>query len=222
LARLRADEFVADKANAEQLKKFGLAKPVIRWQFLSGEEVKLDLSIGNREKDGSRRYARIQGSDAVFLLPAKLALQAIAEYRPRAVFADNIDPARIEGIKFGHQKDAFELVKGDDGWQVVGKPNVKIDSKLLTDSLAVLRDLKLERYVQDDKAQLKLYGLDPAELVLEVTTPNGKHTLHIGGLEGDSRKRYARVPNPKRSDVFLLDESASTKLFRRLADLTVK
>jgi hypothetical protein len=219
LARLRADELVADRPTAEQLKDFGLDKPALHWQFLSGDKVELDLSVGAVEKNGARRYARMSGKPLVFLLDAKLSGQLAAEYRPRAVFKDNVDPAQIESVRFGYRKGAFELKKVDNGWEVVGQPDEKVDTKRVTDTLAVLRDLKLERYVKDSGAQLKLYGLDPPELVLRVTTPSGSHTLEIGGLEGTSKRRYARVPVKGQTSVFVLDEVASSKLFRDLAGL---
>ena len=220
LARLRADELVTEKPSAEQLKTFGLDKPVARWQFLSGDAVKLDLLVGQTAKGAPRRYARIEGNDLVFLLDPKLSEQLVAEYRPRTVFKDNIDPAQIEAVKFGYRKDAFELKKVDGAWQVVGKPDVKLDDKAVSDCLSALRDLKRERYVKDAGAQLKLYGLSPPELALEVMTPSGKHTLYLGGQEGTTKKRYARVPVAGRDDVFLLDVTASTKLFKDLAALT--
>jgi hypothetical protein len=221
LARLRADEFVAEKATPEQLKAYGLDRPFMRWQFVVDDQTKLDLLVGAAEKGGVRRYAKLQGGDAVFLLDAKLSPRVTAEYRPRTVFKEPIDPARIESVKFGYLKEPFELKKADEGWQVVGKADAKVNAKALTDALAVLRDLKLERYVADDKAQLKLYGLDPPELTLEVATEDGKQTLLIGGLEGGTKKRYARLAS-KAADVFLLDEAASTKLFASLASLTEK
>ena len=101
-----------------------------------------------------------------------------------------------------------------------GKPDVKLDQGTVSDTLSALRDLKLERYVKDDGAQLKLYGLDPPELALEVTTPTGKYELHIGGVEGGSKRRYARLPGSKFKDVFVLDEAASAKLTRDLMTLT--
>jgi hypothetical protein len=222
LARLRADELVAEKPTEEQLKTFGLDKPVTRWQFLSGDKVALDLSVGALEKGGQRRYARLAGKDLVFLLDAKLSGQVLAEYRPRAVFKDNIDPAQIEAVRFGYRKDPFELKKVDGNWEVAGKPDVKVNARAVSDTLSALRDLKLERYILDTGAQLKLFGLDPADLVLEVTTPAGKQTLLIGGLEGTSKRRYARVPVKGRADVFVLDEAASGKLVRDLPALTNK
>jgi hypothetical protein len=219
LARLRADELVADNPQPEQLKDYGLDKPPFRWQFLSGDKVELDLSVGAVEKNGSRRYARMAGKSLVFLLDTRLSRQVAAEYRPRVVFKENVDPAQIESVRFGYRKEPFELKKVGNDWEVVGRPDEKVDAKRVSDTLSVLRDLKLERYVKDAGAQLKLYGLDPPELVLRVSTPSGSHTLEIGGLEGTSKRRYARVPVKGQTGVFVLDEATSSKLFRDLAGL---
>jgi hypothetical protein len=220
LARLRADELIVEKPTADQLKEYGLEKPATRWQFISGDKTVLDLLVGVAEKGGTRRYAKMAGKDLVFLLDPKVSGQVLAEYRPRAVFKEAIDPAQIEAVRFGYRKDPFELKKVDGTWHVVGKPDLMVNDKAVSDALSGLRDLKLERYVKDDGAQLKLFELDPPELVLEVTTPSGKQTLHIGGLEGTSKRRYARVPVKGRTDVFVLDEPASGKLVRDMVALT--
>lgn len=51
---------------------------------------------------------------------------------------------------------------------------------------------------------------------LEVASRSGKHILHIGNVEGGSKGRYARVPDPDRSDVFVLDEATCARLLRDL------
>lgn len=218
LSPLRADELVTDSPTPAQLKEYGLDPPAERWVIGNGDERKLDLLVGGLAAGGKRRYARLGDKGVVFLLDEKLSGMVTLEYRPRALWKD-LDPAQIEAVKYGYKADPFELKKAGDQWQVVGKPDAKIDASAVSDALAVLRDLKLERYVKDDKAQLKLYELDPPELVLEVTTPTGKTTLHVGGLMGKTKQRYARLPGSKAADVFLLDEASSTKLVRTLAAL---
>jgi hypothetical protein len=215
LSRLRADELVAEKPSAEQLKTFGFDKPTARWQIFNGEDLKLDLTIG-AAAPGGRRYGRLAENPVVFLLDEKVSGLVVGEYRPRAMWKETIDPAQIETVKFAFLKDGFELKKVDGDWQVAGKPAMKLNAATVSDTLSALRELKLERYVKDDGAQLKLFGLDPPELVLEATTPTGKYTLHLGGLEGGSRRRYARLPLSKWKDVFVLDEAASNKLMRNL------
>ncbi len=221
LARLRADEFVADKPDAAAMKKYGLDRPAAAWSFTSGGKEALWLAVGAEEPDGKRRYARITGKDLVFLLDAKLSAQAVAEYRPRTVFKTEIDPAQIEEVRFGYAEGAFTLKKADGEWRFEGKPGVKVNTAALTDALSVLRGLKLERYVVDTGADMKLYGLDPVTLTLEVTTPGGKQTLLIGGEQGGVRRRYARQPG-KDTAVFVLGAADSFKLARTMADLTAK
>ena len=74
-----------------------------------------------------------------------------------------------------------------------------------------------KRYVVDKGADYKLYGLEPPELVVEAQGPAGKRTLHIGRIEGDSKRYYARVPGPDRTDVFVISPESGTALVRDLA-----
>src|SRR5262249_16601758 len=103
------------------------------------------------------------------------------------------------------------------------KADETVNAKVVSDTLAALRGLKLERYVKDSDAQLSLYGLEAKkeELTLTVTTPDGTKTLLVGGRAGPTNQRYARLPGANK-DVFMLDETASTKLFRDLKAFTKK
>jgi hypothetical protein len=220
LARLRADELVAEKPTAGQLKSYGLDRPAARWRAESEGKVLLDLSVGAREKGGPRRYARVAGKELVFLLDPKLSAGVLAEYRPRNVWKDPLDAAQVESVRFGHASKPFELRKVDEKWEVAGKPGVKVDAGKVNETLSALRDPKLLHYAVDKGADLSLFGLKPPDLVLEVTTPSGKRTLHLGGREGGSKRRYARLPEPGRSDVFVLDGPTSERLFRHLSAFT--
>src|SRR5207248_11231067 len=60
LSRLRADELVAEKGDEKQ---YGLDKPEVRWKFQLGDKDVLTLTVGAREKDGSRRYAKLGTGD---------------------------------------------------------------------------------------------------------------------------------------------------------------
>jgi hypothetical protein len=70
--------------------------------------------------------------------------------------------------------------------------------------------------VQDKDANFKLYGLDPAELVIEVGTGSGKRTLHVGRTEGESKRYYARVLDKDRTDVFVISEADAARIVRDL------
>jgi hypothetical protein len=209
-ARLRADELVADKP--ADLKDYGLDKPLVRWSFLLGDKEVLGLLVGNPE-DGPRAYGKLANSDLVFLLDPKQTSRALAEYRNRTLWT-GLDAAQADRIDFQYAKNPFTLEKVGNAWQIVGKPDDRISTEAVNDTLAALANLKAERTVEDKGADLKLFGLDPPQLTIEVKLPFGKRVLQIGNPEGESKRFYARVVDGNRSDVFVISEADAGKIVR--------
>jgi hypothetical protein len=214
LATLRADAIVKEKPGPEDLKAFGLDRPEARYVLQSGDNVEMDLAVGAREKDGPRAYARLAGKDLVFLLDAKLTAKLLGELRKRAVFEPPLTAADVGSLRFVSARNPFTLERAGADWHVAGMPEAKVDTAAVNDTLAALAKLKVAYYAIDKDADLKLYGLDAPELTLEATGPAGKRTLQIGAAVGATKQRYARVPAPGRSDVFVLDEADVAKLLR--------
>jgi hypothetical protein len=105
----------------------------------------------------------------------------------------------------------------------MGKPDTKISTSAVNDTLAALASLRAERYVVDKGADPKLYGLEPPQLTIEVRTRTGtKRTLHVGGREGESKRYYARLPEGARSDVFVISEADAAKIVSELAAFVEK
>ncbi len=220
LARLRADEFVAERAGPDELKAFGLDKPAARWQLLAGDRGLLTLSVGGPEKGGARRYAKLGDDSLVFLLDPKLSAKTLDEFRTRTVWDVAPDAAGAEAVRFGFARNPFTLEKVDGAWQVAGRPGTRVNTGMVNDTLSALSGLRIAHYAVDKGADLKLFGLEPPELTLEITTRDGKKTLFLGHTEGSSKRRYARVAGNDRNDVFVLNESDSARLFRELSAFT--
>jgi hypothetical protein len=220
LARLRADELVAEKPTADELKTYGLDKPEARWKLFSGDNEVLSLTIGAREKVGVRRYAQLGGKDIVFLLDPKLSVRALAEFRKRDVWASAPDAFQVEAVRFGYAKNPFVLTKTETGEWQADKPDVRPNKAAVAETLDALARLKAARYVVDKGADFKLFGLDPPELTVEIASRTGKRTLLIGGPEGESKRRYARVTEGGRTDVFVIDEEDVAKIVRDAAAFT--
>jgi hypothetical protein len=220
LAHLRADELVAEKPTADDLKTYGLDRPEARWRLLSGDKEVLDLQIGKQEKDGPRCYARVGGRDLVFLLDRKTSERALGEFRTRTVWNPPVDAAQVDAVRFGYAKNPFTLERTEGNWQVAGKPDLKVNTEAVNETLAALAGLKLVRYAVDKDADLQLYGLKTPELVLEVATRGGKRVLSIGAREGGSGRRYAHVGDAGRTDVFILSEADAAKLLRDVPAFT--
>jgi hypothetical protein len=215
LRPLRADELVADKGG--DLKSYGLHRPTARWRFLQNSKELLTLEVGNTDKaKGGKAFARLGTSPLVFLLDGPTTARVLAEYRSRKVWGISApDAAQVEKIRYGYAKDPFVLQKVDKDWQVSGKPMTKIKADAVRDVLDALASLQAERYVADRAEELKLYGLEPPVLTLELETPTGKKALHVGRQEGNSQRHYALVPG-ENAAVFLLSEADARRIVRPL------
>lgn len=211
-SRLRADEVVAETPDN---KVHGLDKPEARWRFQAADKDVLELIVGNAEKDGTRRYAKLGKSDLVFLLNPKMTSQALAEYRQRSVWP-SLDAAQVDSVRYGYAAKPFLLEKRDNAWTTPSKPGMKVNASAVSETLDALSRLRIERYVVDKGADLKLYGLEPPYLSLEVQLPSGKKTLQLGRTEGDSQRRYARLADDANYAVFLIAEADASRLVRDL------
>lgn len=220
LARLRADELVAEKP--DDLKPYGLDRPEAAWRLLSGDKEVMNLLIGAREKiedrEGPRCYAKLASGDVVFLLGPAMTRRVLAEYRTRSLWPV-LDAVQVERIDYRYPdgKD-FTLEKVNNTWQVAGQPDRKVNTSAVNETLAALASLKAERTVVDKDADLKLFGLEPPQLVLEVRAKTGaKRVLEIGRSEGESKRSYARAVGGNRGDVVIISEADGARIVRNLA-----
>jgi hypothetical protein len=214
-AELRAGKLVAEKPG--DLKPYGLDRPQAQVQLFAPDGAKpaLTVLVGSKEKDGNRLYAMVQGSDLVALLDAKLSEQVLAEYRSRKVWPP-LDAFQVEKLSYAYEKDAFTLNKVGNDWHLSGKPNVMVKADAVRDVLDALARLKAERWVVDKDADLKLFGLAPPHLTLEVDTGSGKRVLKVGRQEGGSNRYYATVVGENNGAVFLLSEADARAIARPL------
>jgi hypothetical protein len=212
-AHLHAEELIADKPT--NLSQYGLDRPQARWQFQTGDKMVLDLIIGKVQ--GSRCFAKLGQGDVVFLLSAPMTTRVLGEYRSRSVWPP-LDAVQIERLSYGGEHP-FTLEKADQDWRVTGK-SVKVRPETIRDTLDAFAGLKATRYVADTDPDLKLYGLEPPQLIIEIQTPSGKRVIHIGRREGESGRYYARVPEPNSMSVFIIAESDASRILRPLASFT--
>jgi hypothetical protein len=217
LAKLRADELVADSTSTDVLKRYGLDKPEAIWRLYLGDKDVLRIAVGSTDEGGRRRYARLSTRNLVFVLDPQLSERLLAEYRPRTVWKTALDASQVDVLHYGYRDaKSFTLRRSDNTWSAVGDRDARVNTAAVNDTLAALSDLKLLRYVVDKDADRKLYGLETPYLTLDVSTRSGKHTLLIGHTEGESKRRYACMADAERTDVFLLDEATCERIVRDL------
>jgi hypothetical protein len=218
LARLRADELVAE--HSTDLQNVGLDRPQVEWRLSSGDKEVLHLAVGSPTADG-RAAARVAGNDMVFRLDPALSAKATGEYRSRSLWLP-LDSAQVESIRFGYLNRPFVLRKVDGKWISADQPKTPIRAEAVSSLMDVLARLRAERFIVDSAADLKLYGLAPPELTLDVATPSDKRTLYLGRAEGGSKRRYGCLAEPGRSDVFVISDADSQAIMQTLASLGEK
>src|SRR5262249_13797280 len=123
---------------------------------------------------------------------------------------------QVETLRVTHGGKTLVLKREGDVWKAEGKPEAKLNTETVNDTLAALTGLKLDHYAIDKGADFKLFGLDPPEVVVQAELGERKMTLHVDQFEGDTKQRSARVPEKDRSDVMVLSREDSARLTRDL------
>jgi hypothetical protein len=211
LARLRADELVAD--GPADLKPFGLDPPKGTWRLYAGEKEVLALQLGTVE--GGKAFAKLAKENLVAKLDPALTTRVLAEYRKRAVWS-GVDAAQAEAVTVKAGSISFTFRKVGANWVDEAKPAEPVDAGKVTELLAALAGLKAERYAADKDGDPKLFGLSPPQRTITVTQAGVAKTLLVGGFEGGSgdKRVYAKPDEKDRTDVVVLSEADTEKLMR--------
>ena len=221
LARLRAEEIVAEKP--ADLKTYGLESPE-RWKLFNGDKEVLNLLVGSREKIGEpgkekpgfRAYAKLDKGDIVVLLDMALTAKLSAEYRKRILW-EQLDVAQATTIEVETPQGpgSFKLMKGPIGWMDPLNPGERFGQEAVTEYLDAFAGLKAERFIEHAGMDFgKLYGLDPAQKKVTVTTQSGqKRTLLLGRID-EAKRVYARPEGKDRREVVVLSEKDTANLNR--------
>lgn len=217
LATLRADELLKEKAG--DLAPYGLDKPQVKWKAFNRGKEELSLLVGKTEN--GRAFAKLEKQDAIAALESKLTDSVLGEYRKRKVW-DGVDAAQVDSVVISTGGDrSFQFAKLGPTWVDPRSPTDRVSTPAVNDLLGALAGLTAERYVADENADPKLYGLDKPQRVIVLTqrSPMGgglTRTLRIGGFEGgsDGKRVYAAVEEPGRTDVFVLSEGDTARVMK--------
>jgi hypothetical protein len=218
-SRLRAEELIAEQPN--DLKLLGLDPPDTDVKFFQGDKQVGHVLVSKKGEDG-RAIVKAADGALVGKVDTGLSTRLLNEFRKRTLWT-NLDVVQVDSviINAGAGGTPLILTKDDAGWKVAGKPDQKINVEAVSEFLSTLAGLKADRFIADDKADLKLFGLEPPVRVIVVKTRTGQTTtLNLGRFEGDSKRAYASVPGA--GWVVVLNEGDSGKLMRDVTTLVGK
>ncbi len=163
----------------------GLETPraLVRLSTASGETV---LEIGAEVPASDTMTLAIEGEAPVFVVPSlvwsDLAKEA-GEWRDKNLFTGQ--RSDIERISLENAGERVVLARrGDDFW-VESPIGDRADQTLVNGLISTITSLRAERFVDEGEADRAARGLDPAEVVIEVTL-GGRETpmrLELGHAE---------------------------------------
>ena len=176
---------------------FGFDPPQISLN-LSTADQHWQLLIGNRTAPGDQVFVRVVGVDGAFVTDAtwlKLIPAAADAWRSTALAA--ADASTCDTIVLTNGAKIIELHRdgANQFWQMTRPLLARANNARITEALQNLQSAQAARFVTDDpKADLTVFGLQPAELDLWLQRgTNLISALHTGkALTNDAAQVYAR------------------------------
>lgn len=202
------------------------------------------LKIGARQALSTNTYVQKDGDDRVYLVSADLnadLARGLSDYRGKRVAEfDQNEAVRIE-VSGEHR---YTLVRSGAAWTVEEPLKARADLSKVNSLLSALSNMQAARFVEDQPASLRPFGLDPPRLTVRVTTE--KRTLKpspadatasapaepeydvtvrtvgvfVGGKAED--EVFARLTDPESPSVFQISDATAKSLGQPIDEIRDK
>jgi hypothetical protein len=204
LNRMRAEEVVAEKADAKELEKYDLTKPPARVIVTITKDKKAETKSFDLGKEigGKGVYFKRGDRDMVYLVNPTTLAAIKRELRDTAVF--NFDPDKVTSLtvkgweRVAGTPLALSLERKDGKWEVKAPAGFTLDADKATDLVRELSRLQAERFGAQPK------GLKLPEGALEITVglPDKKSvSLTVGEADGAG---FVATSDELKGDVFVI------------------
>ncbi len=174
--------------------------------------------VGNKNPTGSSAYVRVNRDPKIYLTAAGLltnAQKTLFDLRDKSVMVFEVNDAT--SMKLKSPKATFEARKEDGKWMLKQPVQALADESKITQLLNRVRNGRVKRFVEEETADVKTYGLDKPLYELEVRYggDNAIKTLRVGKAESD----IYHAQDSSRPPVFAIDSSLVRDFNVKLLDL---
>jgi hypothetical protein len=213
--------------NPTSVAQFGLEPPRMTVAFkVAGDNAERRLQVGNKTPTGSDLYARIEGQPKLFLIAGHLEdtfNRSTFDLRDKAVMKferDGVDAIRIAPAG----SPAVTLARTGAEWRLTAPVTSQaesgaVDTLINRASQATFKSVVAGEPQPATDEELRKYGLDRPQLVLELGTGSNRAALAVGN-KMDESSVYAR--DMSRNVVVAVDAALLTDLSKSADDLRVK
>ena len=130
-----------------------------------------------------------------------------------------INPADVSQLVI-QQKEPVTLKKTNGQWQITGPKPYPADQEAVAGVLSTLSGLNADRIVEEKASDRKQYGLDPAQVELDISVKGGTRQLLLGDDTPTGGNVYAALSTDPR--VFTIAGYQKSSLAKGLNDLRDK
>ena len=193
------------------LEPFGLDAPALDVSFAAAGDSQR-LLVGDATPTGADRYAKLDGSDRVFLIAGyhstsfnKTAFDSAGQDRPR------LRSGRARPAEIASGGETIEFSKDGDDWRLAAPLAAAADFGAVEGLIGSLGGGQMRAVESETADALEPFGLDAPAHTISLHAGSATATLHVGAETPDGTY-YAR--DAARPLVFTVDASLVTSLER--------
>lgn len=211
LSSLEEQRTVED--NAGDLKQYGLAEPKIDVGFRKATDKEFThLQIGDKTPTGGDLYAKLGGSNKIFLIPAYLENTFNrSPFDLREKTALKFDRDKVDAVVIANASGEIQLARSASNWNISKPVASKGEYSAIEGLIGRLQSAQMKSIAAKDAADLKTYGLDKPEATVTVGAGSSRATLMIGKATPENNAMvYAK--DAARPEVFTVESALADEL----------
>jgi hypothetical protein len=206
--------------NPADLAQYGLNPPRVDVAFRTKNDKELrHLLVGEKTPTGGDLYAKLQNEKKVFLISSFLDStfnRTPFDLRDKSIL--EFDRQKVESLEIVNGPTTVQFTQSGTDWKITRPIQARGDYGAIEGIVTRLSSGQMQRIVDAEGKDLKLYGLDRPSLVASVTAGSAKASLLLGLTEAQST--YAK--DASRPMVFAVEEGLANDLKKDIGDFRRK
>jgi hypothetical protein len=204
--------------NPTDLKQYGLDAPRIDVEYKSTEaKTAGHLQVGAKAAAGGNLYARRDDQKRVLLIAQyheSSLNKSTFDLRDKSII--KFDRTKVDGVDVKLDAKAIEFTKANADWKMVKPIAARADFSAVDGLVGRVESAQMKKLVTSapTPADLKSFGFDKPQAVVNVHLGSAKATLEIGG-KADDTTTYVR--DTSKPEIFTIDNSSADD-FKKPAD----
>jgi hypothetical protein len=204
--------------NPTDLKPYGLDAPRIDVEYKSAEaKTAGHVLIGAKAAAGGNLYARREDEKRVVLIAQyheSSLNKSTFDLRDKTIM--KVDHDKVDGIDVNVGGKTFELAKAGTDWKVTKPVAARADFSAADGLIGRVQSAQMKKVVTTapSPADLKTYGFDKPQAIVNLHLGSARATLEVGG-KADDTTTYVR--DTSKPDIYAVDNSSADD-FKKPAD----